>query len=554
MQRLHDLPFLGYGIGLRTPHYAHILEQRPAIDWFEIISENFMDTGGKPRRILEQMREQYPIVMHGVSLSIGTVDPLNSQYLKQLKALADDIDPAWISDHLCWTGIAHKNTHDLLPVPYTEEALRHIVGRIREVQDTLEQPILLENPSTYLEFRDSSMPEWEFIARMAEEANCGLLLDVNNIYVSCYNHRWDPKQYLDAVPAERVVQIHLAGHTNKGTHIVDTHDGHVIDAVWDLYRYAIARLGETTTMVEWDDDIPDFDTVHAEVLKAKTLAEHAQAPNQLPEFPAVPVTVFAAPTPITTHFTRMQEAILSGKAENAMPESWIPPKPDFSPEAQLRVYIDGYRYRLFDIVSEEYPVLRHYLGDDRMDALIRDYIEAQPSRHFNVSRYVEPFPEFIATQADAPAQELALLETAISRLFDAEETPALDQATLQGIDAELLIDMHLPPRNALRLLAFTHGVNEYYQAMMEEKEPPSPEATAQFVAVYRHEDRMWRLELEPQEYQLLSRIIQEGATVGMALEGFLQAVPESEQASLLPQVQHWFQRWASHGLLATPAN
>jgi len=199
MTNKFNFPFLGYGLGLRSKHYEHILEHKPEVDWFEIISENFMETQGKPIRILEKIRADYPVVMHGVSLSIGTIDPLNSDYLAKLKKLADRLNPPWISDHLCWTGIAHKNSHDLLPVPYTEEALQHIIERIRQVQDYLERPILIENPSTYIEFNESEMSEVEFIGRMAEGADCGLLVDVNNIYVSAYNHRLDTKQYLDSL-------------------------------------------------------------------------------------------------------------------------------------------------------------------------------------------------------------------------------------------------------------------------------------------------------------------------------------------------------------------
>src|SRR5690606_5464658 len=198
VSNIFDLPMLGFGLGLRPEHYPHILAHNPAVDWFEIISENYMETEGRPKYMLEQIREKYPVVMHGVSLSIGTVDPLKSDYLKELKELIEWVRPVWISDHLCWTGVAHKQTHDLLPVPYTEEALKHIVQRLRAVQDYLERPILMENPSTYLEFQSSAMTEWDFIRHMAEESGCGLLLDANNVYVSCYNHKWDPKTYLDA--------------------------------------------------------------------------------------------------------------------------------------------------------------------------------------------------------------------------------------------------------------------------------------------------------------------------------------------------------------------
>ncbi len=265
------LPNLGFGLGLRTAHYEHILSRWPPVDWFEIISENFMATQGQPLQILDQIAERYPIVMHGVSLNIGSTDPIDFDYLGKLKALARRVEPRWISDHICWTGVNHLSSHDLLPLPYNDEVVAHLVGRIRTVQDFLERPLLFENPSTYVEFAASTMPEWELIAQVAEGADCGLLLDVNNIYVSCFNHGWDADQYLAAVPFDRVVQIHLAGHTHKTTHIIDTHSDHVVDEVWELYRKAIERGGPRATMVEWDSAIPSFDVVHAEVLKARDL-------------------------------------------------------------------------------------------------------------------------------------------------------------------------------------------------------------------------------------------------------------------------------------------
>jgi uncharacterized protein (UPF0276 family) len=260
---------LGLGVGLRTVHFAHILEKKPAVDWFEIISENFMDTGGRPMFVLDQVAERYPIVMHGVSMSIGSTDPLDREYLTKLRSLAERVKARWVSDHLCWTGVASRNMHDLLPLPYTEECLEHVVARIRVVQDVLERPLVIENPSSYVEYRHSTMSEWEFLARMAEAADCGLLLDVNNVYVSSVNHSFDPREYIDAIPPERVVQYHLAGHTNHGTHILDTHSDHVIDEVWKLYERACELSGGRSTLLEWDENIPEFDVVHAEVLKAR---------------------------------------------------------------------------------------------------------------------------------------------------------------------------------------------------------------------------------------------------------------------------------------------
>ena len=264
-----DLPRLGCGVGLRTPHFSHILRERPPVDWFEIISENFMDSGGRPRYVLDQIAERYPIVMHGVSLSIGSTDPLDFDYLRKLKSLADTVNARWVSDHVCWSGVAGRNAHDLLPVPLTEETLRHITARVRTVQEYLERPLMLENPSSYVGFAASTMPEWEFISRLANDGDCGLLLDVNNVFVSAMNHDFDPVEYIRNVPHERVVQFHLAGHTDCGTHRIDTHDGPVIDSVWSLYRLAHQLTeGRPATLLEWDANIPTFPEVHAEVLKA----------------------------------------------------------------------------------------------------------------------------------------------------------------------------------------------------------------------------------------------------------------------------------------------
>jgi uncharacterized protein (UPF0276 family) len=280
---------LGLGLGLRTVHFAHILEHNPPVDWFEIISENFMDSGGRPRNVLERIAERYAVVMHGVSLSIGSADPLDFDYLTKLKRLAGAVKARWVSDHLCWTGVAGLNAHDLLPVPLNEQSLRHVVERVRTVQDFLERPLVLENPSSYVTFADSTLSEWEFLTRLAEEADCGLLLDVNNVYVSSVNHDFDPAEYVRSVPHRRVVQFHLAGHTNCATHLIDTHDGPVIDPVWELYQLAHRLTGGAATLLEWDAKIPPFPVVHAEVLKAKQYMGAALAPAGAGARPAAAV-------------------------------------------------------------------------------------------------------------------------------------------------------------------------------------------------------------------------------------------------------------------------
>ena len=268
-------PFPGFGLGLRPEHYLEVLESRPAVDWFEIISENYLVDGGKPLHYLDRIREHYPMVMHGVSLSIGGSDPLDAQYLAGLKGLAGRVEPAWISDHLCWTGVDGRNLHDLLPLPYTEEAIAHVADRVGRVQDYLGRQILLENVSSYVAYTDSGVSEWEFLSAVAERADCCILLDVNNVYVSAHNHGFDPLAYLDGVPPERVRQIHLAGHSHNGSLIVDTHDHPVPDPVWELYAEAIARLGPVATMIERDDDIPPLDVLVAELARARSLAASA---------------------------------------------------------------------------------------------------------------------------------------------------------------------------------------------------------------------------------------------------------------------------------------
>jgi uncharacterized protein (UPF0276 family) len=277
MPNRFDIPNLGIGIGLRATHYAHILETWPVVDWFEILSDNYMQTSGRPLRILDAIADRYPVAMHGISMSIGSTDPIDRRYVDELRALRERTGARWVSDHLCFTGVAGRSTHDLLPLPYTEEALHHVIDRVRCVQDILGMPLALENPSSYLEYAGSSMKEWEFLGRVAEEADSALLLDVNNVFVSGYNHGYDPMEYLAAVPYDRVVQLHVAGHTHRGTHIVDSHIGPVHVDVWRLLRDAYTRAGGVSILLEWDAEIPAFAETHAEALRAKDFIDGGAA-------------------------------------------------------------------------------------------------------------------------------------------------------------------------------------------------------------------------------------------------------------------------------------
>ncbi len=270
-------PSLGFGIGLRREHYDEALGGTPGCDWFEAISENYMDSGGRPLAVLEQVRRDRPVALHGIALSIGGTDPLDRRYLSNLRTLIDRIEPALVTDHLCWTGVNGRSLYDLLPLPYTEESLQHVIDRVGAVQHELGRRIVLENPSTYVAYQHSTLAEWEFLAVVANEADCGILLDVNNVYVSSYNLGFDPLRYLDAIPRHRVAQIHLAGFTDMGTYLFDTHSAPVSDAVWKLYAHAVRRFGRVSTLVEWDADIPSFERVCQEAAQARRIAEDTYA-------------------------------------------------------------------------------------------------------------------------------------------------------------------------------------------------------------------------------------------------------------------------------------
>ena len=274
-------PFLGFGLGLRSEHYQAILDTNPSVDWFEILTENYLVPGGKPLYYLDQIAERYPIVMHGVSMSLGAQESLDFEYLTQVKHLMKRCHALWLSDHLCWTGNETANMHDLLPMPYTEEAVKHIAEKIQQAQDFLGCPLLIENVSSYLSYKDSTMEEWSFLKAVAEEANCLLLLDINNVYVSGFNHHFDPIKYLDNLPKERIQQFHLAGHLNLGDHIIDTHDHPIIDEVWALYSEALKRFGPISTMIERDANIPPLEKLTEELDKAKDLATQVFSTQQL---------------------------------------------------------------------------------------------------------------------------------------------------------------------------------------------------------------------------------------------------------------------------------
>lgn len=434
----------GYGLGLRSQHWNEVLETTPCeVEWFEIISENFINTQGYPRDVLAEIRSHYPVVMHGVSLSIGSADALNHDYLTRLKALADWLQPAWISDHICWTGIHQKNTHDLLPLPYTQDSLVNCVNKIDEVQEFLGRQILLENPSNYMEFAANEMPEWEFVTALLERADCKLLLDINNIYVTCFNHRLNPKTYIDAIPAHRIGQIHLAGHAHQGTHIIDTHDAPVNDEVLALYAYAIRTKGVAPTMIEWDANIPSFATMLAELNRVKSFAEIEKLPNFTAEIPHETTNA----EPFSTLMQHFQTSVL----QRSEPKNWVQDKPEFSAAQQMNVYHYAYRKQLFDAVTGEYAQTQNAMGEESFSIAVRSYIEQTPSQFYALEPYIVQFAQFVKSYAPKYFA-LAFEEAEISQLRQQPQPQTLTPHAFSALPPEQFLQHNLTLTEAVKLL------------------------------------------------------------------------------------------------------
>lgn len=552
MKENFDYPFLGYGLGLRIPHQSHILENKPNIDWFEVISENYMNAGGKPKRVLEDIREHYPIILHGVGLSVGSPEPVDQRYLQQLKELVEWVNPPWLSDHLCWTGVGGKNSHDLLPVPYTDEMLSHIVDKIKHVQDYLGRRILIENPSSYLEFSGSYIPESEFLAALSEKSDCALLLDVNNVYVSCYNHHLDVKEYMDNLPLDRVVQVHLSGHHNYGSHIVDTHDNYVVDEVWNIYRYLIAKAGrEINTMVEWDNNIPEFSVLEGELNKAKEVAKNAYLANDLVQL----YQENSIPNVNQDTFPQVMDNIIEGITNadhNIDLSALLREKSNLSYSEQIGVYQHNYTHGLLGAVSEDYKYLRIFLGEEQMEALLEKFIADVYSENFNIYEYSYMLPEYIKQSGFVEgkteiAYNLALAEAAMRKMFHAPDSIALSLEDLSQIKPEELFDTKLYLVDAACVLKFDYAMNEILAQYESGELPNDFEPTETYLLVYRENEEIWRVKMQYEEYCLLSQFSQ-GKSIAQAIDNVSRYLEISEEQSL-GYFQQYFSKWLQIGVL-----
>lgn len=479
---------LGYGLGLRQKHVKQIILQRPKeVEWFEIISENYFNPLSEKRGQIDDLRQDYPFVMHGVSMSIGSTDELDTEYLSNLKSLAEWLKPEIISDHICWTGINNFNSHDLLPVPYTEESLKNMIRKISQTQDFLGRRIALENPSTYLEFNGSTLNEWDYIRYVAEEADCDLLLDVNNVYVNCYNHGYDAKEYISSLPKDRVVQIHLAGHKNCGTHIIDTHSDHVNEEVLKLYEHSLNIMGKRNTMIEWDAEIPEFDVLLNELKKVKKI----EINRSLPKNTDKPKYIKNDPDPekLEDLYNKFQFNLLNLREFKTKPGEWVKKKDKLSQQDQMYIYSSAYRTRLFNLISEEYMATKKYVGENNFNMLVRSYIEYQPSKYKNIDDYIANLPAFSSRYTDNITQELIYLESEIFRL--------------QEVNYGVL--------GSSRTLKFNNDVNSLYTACykdeIEKLDPQDINGRQTFLLISKEEDGVYREEISKQRFHELEKML-----------------------------------------------
>ena len=418
----------GFGLGLRTQHYADFLARKQPLDWLEIITDNYLIDGGKPLAVIDAIRRDYPVAMHGVAMSIGASQGVDVPYLQRVKALADRIEPLWVSDHLCWTGPGPEQLHDLYPLPYTDESARHVIAQIRRAQDVLGRRLVLENVSSYIRYRHDSASEWQFLAHIAQEADCLLLVDVNNIYVSSVNHGFDPLTYLHALPAHRVQQIHLAGHSDNCDHIIDTHDHPVAQPVWDLYAQACQRFGAVAAMIERDDHIPPLADLLDELATARRIAAETLASPEPATAAVMPLAPAVDPLPLAAVQRHFADQVLAGALPQATPDDPV--------TGRLPIYHHAYRARLAEVLADTYAKTFLYMGSDSFDVHARAFAVAHPPQTRSLNRYGEGLVEALRVQyPDNPElHELAQLDWDLRTRFDSADVTTLETAAAQASD------------------------------------------------------------------------------------------------------------------------
>ncbi len=550
---------LGCGLGLRSQHYPVITETWPKVDWFEAISENYMDTGGRPLQILEQVRHHYPIALHGTALSVGSIDLLNQNYLKRLRKLVDRIDPFIVSDHLCWSGVDGEVLHDLLPLPFTEEALQHVVGRVNQVQEFLGRRILLENVSTYVTYKHSMMPEWEFLTKIARRSGCGILLDVNNIYVNAVNHKFDPREYLKNIPAKFVGQIHLAGHTDMGSFLFDTHSAPIIDSVWELYREALSLLGPVSTLIEWDENIPQFEHLLEEAEKAKSIykqfigkpltAEQVKTAER-----AIHSKNGGTPVSLLDVQKWMKLRIQLQDENNESPAAvstrgFLNPQGGVAGEERMSVYANGYPARIQESLKEVYEAVHQVLGDDQFSEICHVYAHQYPSHDYNLNFVGRYFPEFLQGSPFSKAfpflVDLAKLEWLIWESFHAFDEQPFQPHQLAEVPAEDWEHARVIFQPSVKLISSAWPILDIWRTRRQRSEEVKVDLMnrSQQILVGRNKDQV-RCELLDQTQAVLLSGLLSGENLGNVCEKLSEMADEKE----LP-IAAWFSNWVKEGLI-----
>lgn len=550
----------GFGLGLRTPHYQDFLNERQPLDWLEIISDNYLVDGGKPLRVLDRLRQDYPIAMHGVAMSLGASAGVDVQYLRRLKALADRVEPLWVSDHLCWIGHGPHQLHDLYPLPHTDEAAHHVVTQIRRAQDVLQRRLVIENVSSYLSFPDAAASEHQFLAYVAEEADCLLLVDVNNVHVSSVNHGFDAIDYLRALPAHRVQQIHLAGHSIRDDHLIDTHDHPVSEAVWALYAEARALFGPVATMIERDADIPPLAELLSELAYARDMAQlvdqarrgKEQGVRQQDEEPSwSPMCESARPGLSPTLAERQAQLAASVLSTDDPLSSAAAARERYAhPRAEVRVavYHNAYRSRLAEALADSYTRTSAYLGDE-FDPQARDYAVNNPPTERSLSRYGAMFPDHLAARfpANPELRELAQLDWDLRSRFDGPDWPALDAPTAQADEASIWLQRPSPLHPSLLLRTVTTNVVQLWKALDTDDEVPAVDHLPAPLTLMT-----WRKDLQPQ-FQTLdaeqAQFIDELAR-GASIAEACATLADSPALRDPTQLGRWLRHWLEEGLLA----
>ena len=547
-------PNPGFGLGLRTTHYPDFQRQRQPLDWLEVITDNFLVEGGRPLQMLDFIRRDYPVVMHGVAMSLGSADGLDLAYLQQVKQLAKRMQPLWISDHLCWSGLGNTVLHDLNPLPYTDEAARRLIAHIAQAQDVLQRRLVVENVSSYVSFAHSGATEWEFLSHVAQEADCLLLVDVNNIYVSAFNHGFDPLDYLHALPAHRVQHIHLAGHSRNSTHIIDTHDHPVCQEVWDVYAAACRRFGAVATMIERDDHIPPLPELLAELEQARAIAQaNVSTSSAVVASDAKPphLNIVTAQGPA---LLALQTDWVASVLQDTLPEEAptllrLAQSGSDTAHARLGIYHRAYRLRLCEVLRDSFAKTSAYMGE-LFDQHASEFAVSQPPALRNLGRYGATLPAFLQqTYPDNPElAELAQLDWDLRSRFDGADVPAFALDALQpDADGNIpCLTMAAPLHPSVLLRSSQSNAIKLWRAMDDDTDVPEVQLdnSGAGLVVWHWDLQPHFMRLDAAQYRFMQALAE-----GSSIQDAAQTFADTEVLATPEVLGAWLQSWLGQGLL-----